>query len=266
MTIEQRISAAVDEIVAATDPEQVVLFGSLAKGTAGPESDIDLLVVGDPMRHADGKRTCRRTGDEVDVFVTDRSSAERYQYSAAYLEGIALGEGRTVYAKDPERALAAGDEMIRRTLYDPDKAVEWADEAADRLPQFETNVKDLYKCQALADAVENSLKALIVAGGNRVEHRHGLDKLWRQAEKVAGQLPAGLTEDDLKQLTKYGGEFRYPAAGVRKLDPRAVWEQLETPVRSVVAHTRQQVPNLIEQTKACITREKDPPPAGGRLK
>jgi len=45
MTIEQRISAAVDEIVAATDPEQVVLFGSLAKGTAGPESDIDLLIV-----------------------------------------------------------------------------------------------------------------------------------------------------------------------------------------------------------------------------
>ena len=86
MTIEQRVNAAVDEIVAATAPEQIVLFGSVAKGTAGPESDIDLLVIGDPARHADGKRTCTRTGDQVDVFVTDRASAERYRHSAAYLE------------------------------------------------------------------------------------------------------------------------------------------------------------------------------------
>ena len=35
MTIEQRVRAAVDEIVTATDPEQVVLFGSVARGTAG---------------------------------------------------------------------------------------------------------------------------------------------------------------------------------------------------------------------------------------
>ena len=264
MTMEQRVRAAVNEIVTATDPEQVVLFGSVVRGTAGPESDIDLLVIGDPARHADGKRTCRSTGDEIDVFVTDRASAERYRYSAAYLEGIALGAGRTVYAKDPKRALAAGDEMIRRTLYDPDKAQEWADEAADRLQQFETNVKDLYKCQALADAVENALKALIVAGGNRVEHRHGLDKLWRQAEKVAGPMPRGLTEDDLKHLTKYGGEFRYPAAGVRKLDPLAMWQRLETPVRNVVAHTQRRVPDLVEQTRARIARETGSPPAADR--
>ena len=252
---EQRVRAAVDEIVAATDPEQVVLFGSFARDSARPDSDIDLLVIGDPARHADGKRTCASSGDEVDVFVTDRATAERYRYSAAYLEGIALGEGRTVYARNPERALAAGRAMVRRTLYDPDKAQEWADEAADRLQQFETNVKDLYKCQSLADAVENSLKALIVAGGNRVEHRHGLGKLWRQAEKVAGELPATLTEDDLKHLTKYGGEFRYPAAGVRKLDPGAVWQRLETPVRSIVAHSRRRVPDLVEQTKARIAGE-----------
>ena len=56
MTIDQRIRAAVDEIVAATTPEQIVLFGSVAKGNAGPDSDIDLLVIGDPVRHADGKR------------------------------------------------------------------------------------------------------------------------------------------------------------------------------------------------------------------
>ena len=102
MTIEQRIRAAVDEVVAATDPDQVVVFGSAAKGTARPDSDIDLLVICDPARDEGGMRTCAATGDAVDVFVTDRRSAERYRYSPAYLEGIALGEGRTVYARDPQ--------------------------------------------------------------------------------------------------------------------------------------------------------------------
>ena len=61
MTIEQRIRAAVDEVVAATDPDQVVVFGSAAKGTARPDSDIDLLVICDPARHDGGMRTCAAT-------------------------------------------------------------------------------------------------------------------------------------------------------------------------------------------------------------
>ena len=74
------------------------------------------------------------------------------------------------------------------------------------------------------------------AGGNWI--RHGV-----------------VREHDLKHLTKYGGEFRYPAAGVRKLDPGAVWQRLETPVRSIVAHSRRRVPDLVEQTKARIAGE-----------
>ena len=255
MTIEQRIRAAVDEVVAATDPDPVVVFGSAAKGTARPDSDIDLLLICDRVRHAGGMRTCAATGDDVDVFVTDRRSAERYRYSAAYLEGIALGEGRTVYARDPQQALAAGSAMIRRTLYDPDRAEEWVAEGAERLQQFETNVKDAYKCEALDDAVENALKALIVAGGKRVEHRHGLDRLWRQAEAVAGPVPAVLAEADLQHLTKYGGEFRYPAPGSRQLDPAATWRRLEAPARAVVAHAERTVPALVERTKARIAEE-----------
>ena len=255
MTLEERISAAVEEVVAATNPEQVVLFGSAAKGTAGPDSDIDLLVIGDPRRHADGRRTCTRTGDEVDVFVTDQASARRYRYSATYLEGIALGEGRTVYARDPDRTVPAGEKMIKRTLYDPDKAVEWVEKARSHLKRFERDEEDDHKCQSLADAVERALKALIVAGGKRVEHRHGLERLWQQAEAVAGPLPTVLSEADLQQLTKHGGEFRYPAPGSRQLDPAATWRRLEAPAQTIVAHAEQKVPPLVEETKARIGEE-----------
>jgi len=39
------INAMVRRIVTQFDPEQIILFGSHARGDAGPDSDVDLLVV-----------------------------------------------------------------------------------------------------------------------------------------------------------------------------------------------------------------------------
>ncbi len=51
---EQAIHAVVRQIVTKFRPEQVILFGSHAYGDAGPESDVDLLVVMDsPLRNVD---------------------------------------------------------------------------------------------------------------------------------------------------------------------------------------------------------------------
>ena len=41
------IRRIVKRIVQEFDPEQVILFGSQARGDAGPDSDVDLLVVMD---------------------------------------------------------------------------------------------------------------------------------------------------------------------------------------------------------------------------
>lgn len=45
MLSEHEIDRLVARIVARTDPEQVILFGSYAKGTATRTSDVDLLLV-----------------------------------------------------------------------------------------------------------------------------------------------------------------------------------------------------------------------------
>ena len=145
----------------------------------------------------------------------------------------------------------------QRINADPDKAVEWVEEARQRLGRFETDRLDLYKCESLADALERALKALIVAGGQRVAHRHGLDKLWNQAEAIAGQLPGRIAEADLKHLTKYAGEFLYPAEGARNLDPRSVWERsvwkrLEGPIAEFVACAERRVPELVKDTLSRI--------------
>jgi predicted nucleotidyltransferase len=43
--IKQNIDRMVKRLVDHFDPEQIILFGSHARGTAGPDSDIDLLVI-----------------------------------------------------------------------------------------------------------------------------------------------------------------------------------------------------------------------------
>jgi predicted nucleotidyltransferase len=47
MKTETFIATMVRRIVAKFHPEQVILFGSHARGDAGPDSDVDLLVVMD---------------------------------------------------------------------------------------------------------------------------------------------------------------------------------------------------------------------------
>jgi uncharacterized protein len=47
VTIDRALRAITDLIVRSCDPDEVVLFGSFAKGIPRPDSDLDILVVGD---------------------------------------------------------------------------------------------------------------------------------------------------------------------------------------------------------------------------
>lgn len=47
MLTEQQINRAVERLVETADPKQILLFGSYARGDAGEDSDLDLLVVED---------------------------------------------------------------------------------------------------------------------------------------------------------------------------------------------------------------------------
>jgi predicted nucleotidyltransferase len=77
------VPSILDEIVATADPARVILFGSVARGEAGPESDLDLLVV---LDHLDPAERAHLMGSirfavtapaAIDVFVTDVEEFER---------------------------------------------------------------------------------------------------------------------------------------------------------------------------------------------
>lgn len=100
----QRLRAIIETIVQVAQPEQVILFGSRAKGTAYEESDYDFLVV---MRDVQNEREVsrriyralleRRADAAVDVVVVDAGTLERHRESPFYIYRQALQEGRVFY-------------------------------------------------------------------------------------------------------------------------------------------------------------------------
>lgn len=76
-SVRDWVPEVVDDVVRAVDPVRLLIFGSVARGDAHAESDLDLLVVLerlDKSRRRDMMRLVRRSIDApipVDVLVTD---------------------------------------------------------------------------------------------------------------------------------------------------------------------------------------------------
>ena len=92
------------------DPERIIVFGSLARGTAGASSDMDLLVVkGGEFDHGrvlgDIYESLYGIGLAVDVILVTPEQLERYGNSHCLVIAPALREGREVYRA---RSLSAG--------------------------------------------------------------------------------------------------------------------------------------------------------------
>lgn len=98
------LAEAVRRLVAAYQPERVYLFGSAARGDAGPDSDYDLLVVvpddAPPERRLSrlAYQALRGTGTAADVLVCTRSYFDDRRLLKASLPGTVLREGRLVHA------------------------------------------------------------------------------------------------------------------------------------------------------------------------
>ncbi|HXF71569.1 MAG TPA: nucleotidyltransferase domain-containing protein [Actinomycetota bacterium] len=101
---DDRLAEVVRRLVPAYRPERIYLFGSAARGEAGPESDHDLLVVvpddAAPERRQSGLayQVFWGTGAAVDVVVWRRSAFERRARVACSLPATVLREGELVYA------------------------------------------------------------------------------------------------------------------------------------------------------------------------
>jgi len=96
------IDEAVRRIVEQFHPAKIILFGSHAQGSAGRDSDVDLLVV----MNVEGSK--RRQAVEIDLALSDRSfpldlivvtpdEFEKYRGVAGHILYPAVREGKVLY-------------------------------------------------------------------------------------------------------------------------------------------------------------------------
>jgi predicted nucleotidyltransferase len=97
------LAEVVRRLLEAYLPERIYLFGSVARGEAGPDSDYDLLVVVPDDAPPERQRSrlayeaLRGTGTAADVLVCTRSYFEQRRWLRASLPGTVLREGRALH-------------------------------------------------------------------------------------------------------------------------------------------------------------------------
>lgn len=105
---EQILQEMVNIIIAEVDPEQIILFGSRARGEARSDSDVDLLII---EREPFGKTRSRRKEAirlwralarfriPKDILVYSHEEVEKWKGSINHAIARALREGRVLFGK-----------------------------------------------------------------------------------------------------------------------------------------------------------------------
>ena len=105
---EVSIPLLLDEVIrrirAVSDPEQIILFGSYARGDFGPDSDVDLLVVKSgveaPRQESVRlRRALRGLLIPIDVVVATPQQMQRHRDTIGLIYRQAVREGRILYER-----------------------------------------------------------------------------------------------------------------------------------------------------------------------
>ena len=102
-TVTTMIDDMVKRIVRKFHPEKIILFGSQARGTAGPDSDVDLLVVMPVEGSAwemglEIRQVLHAFPVSLDVIVTRPEDVAWRKEIVCTIEWIATKEGKVLYA------------------------------------------------------------------------------------------------------------------------------------------------------------------------
>ena len=253
----QRLAAAIKAVTTQYDPDQVILFGSAARGTMTEDSDIDLLLIRANQRGTNRieRESLRLNGDELDMLTMSPKVAEQHRRTAATVQYEALSQGRTVHCKSGKKPLVptgpswmtSEDGMVKSTKLKPDES-SWFLEQAEM--HWETSINPSVhkgiRCYHRHQAIEQCLKGIITAQGREFDHIHKLDKLWTSAEAEGEKIPSPRDDKLLERLTEYAERGRYKKPDEAKA--HATLEDSNKLGETIMQHTRDAIPRLSRET------------------
>ena len=202
-----------DPVVAYFHPRRVILFGSHARGDAGPDSDIDLLVVVDDNTPAEkvtlqaGMESRRGYHASVDVIPVREETFRRMcgipgtLSRAAVLDGITVYEEAQAVMSEPDPADLRNS--VRGWLRAARSDVQVARLCRDAAPP-ELGVA-AYHCQ---QAAEKLLKGFLVLASVDFRKTHDLEGLGRTVLTAFPDLTPMV--DPMGPWTSWGVNYRYP--------------------------------------------------------
>ena len=194
--------------VAAAGVCRVLLYGSVARGDAGPHSDIDLVAVFDDLNysHRAGRQLAlsaaaqASTGCRVQVHATDWPEwLHRTRRVSASFEAGIVAEAMVLYDRPPgdvswDKEIGLASDNTREALGRLDEASKALNDLLGHTRMSELEHQSLiaadraavrhYRrwrlinvCQSAAMAIETSLRCLIALSGQPVRRRHDIDYL-----------------------------------------------------------------------------------------
>lgn len=223
-----------------TEAEEVILFGSRARGDYREDSDIDLLLIHPGPKsyelRAKVKDSAKATAATlygspvgVDLIWFSPDEFDRMRRSHNHVTAVATEEGVNM-----------GGESA--SIGDGDRSNEWTvtnqrcHHAKAHLRSMCTLIDDqeidIIVGQHAQQSLEHAMKALISASGRRYRRHHDLLAL----ETDMRQADHGFTqpiESPLEQLNEYGGSERYYEPDESLGDHNELYRQVEGDVRRI---------------------------------
>lgn len=218
------VPTIVSELVAACDPAQVILFGSVARGDDGPDSDIDLLLVFSVLGHSARGQLLSRLRRAVtlpiavDLHLTDEPTLAHRRHIVGAVEEAAATEGQVVYGPALEKEEWMPDPAAQRS-----EALRWIARASDdlRLAEHVAMTPDLAPwsaCYHAQQAAEKALKAALVHDAISPPRTHDLDGL---IQALPQRWSPSSLRTGLGELSRWAVEGRYPGEDASRDDATA---------------------------------------------
>ena len=260
-----RLTAVLDEVVDALrayEPEQIILYGSVARGDAGEFSDIDLIVVKETdVPRRERMIECRAhvpsmLGVDVDIFVYTPAEIERSLEARNPFIAAAFTDGVVVYDRHP----SAGTRSLRFRVKEPTMesrlahGQEWLTRAERDLHVALTLSNDLEtpaSCFHSQQAAEKAFKGFLIFQGLPLERVHSVKDLAaacaREDEEFLTCADAAQALDSLYIDTRYPDPETHVFKGYQPEEARGM---LDHAVK-IVSLVRSRIPPL--DSSAAVT-------------